>query len=79
MNRDDVIHKLRAHEPELKAAGIVRLAGFGSVASGDNSPESSPGWVRQDETLYVADHGKTRMPPCRFAWNKGRSVLSWMA
>ncbi len=40
MNRDEVINKLRAHEPELKAAGIVRLAVFGSVARGDNSPES---------------------------------------
>lgn len=40
MNRDEVINKLRAHEAELKAAGIVRLAVFGSVARGDNSPES---------------------------------------
>lgn len=40
MNRDEVISTLRAHEPELKAAGIVRLAVFGSVARGDNSPES---------------------------------------
>jgi|HubBroStandDraft_1064217.scaffolds.fasta_scaffold936128_1 predicted nucleotidyltransferase len=40
MNKDDVINKLRAHERELKAAGVVRLAVFGSVARGDNSPES---------------------------------------
>jgi uncharacterized protein len=40
MKRDDVISKLRAHEAELKAAGILRLAIFGSVARGDNSPES---------------------------------------
>jgi uncharacterized protein len=40
MNKDDVISKLRAHESELKAAGIVRLAVFGSVARGDNSRES---------------------------------------
>jgi len=38
--REEVIGKLRAHEPELKAAGIVRLAVFGSVARGDSSPES---------------------------------------
>jgi uncharacterized protein len=37
MNKDQVIAKLREHEPELKAAGIVRLAVFGSVARGDNS------------------------------------------
>lgn len=40
MNRNEVIDKLRAHESELKAAGIVSLAVFGSVARGDNSPES---------------------------------------
>jgi hypothetical protein len=40
MRRDEVISKLRAHEAELKAAGILRLAIFGSVARGDNSPES---------------------------------------
>jgi hypothetical protein len=40
MRRDEVISKLRAHEAELKAVGILRLAIFGSVARGDNSPES---------------------------------------
>lgn len=40
MKRDEVISKLRAHEAELKAAGIVRLAVFGSVARGDDSPGS---------------------------------------
>ena len=40
MKRDEVISRLRAHEAELKAAGIVHLAVFGSVARGDNSPES---------------------------------------
>jgi predicted nucleotidyltransferase len=40
MKRDEVISKLRAHEAELKAAGILRLATFGSVARGDDSPES---------------------------------------
>jgi uncharacterized protein len=52
MNRDDVINKLRAHEPELKAAGIVRLAVFGSVARGDNSPES--------DVDLLADFDKTK-------------------
>lgn len=40
MNRDQIIAKLREHEPELKAAGIIRLAVFGSVARGDNSTGS---------------------------------------
>lgn len=37
---DDVIATLRAHEPELRAAGIRRLSLFGSVARGDASPDS---------------------------------------
>lgn len=34
-DRDDVIATLRAHAPELRAAGIVRLRLFGSVARGE--------------------------------------------
>jgi hypothetical protein len=52
MNKDEVIDKLRAHESELKAAGIVRLAVFGSVARGDNSPES--------DVDLLADFDKTK-------------------
>ena len=32
MTRETVIATLRAHEPELKAAGVVRLSLFGSTA-----------------------------------------------
>jgi predicted nucleotidyltransferase len=35
MTRDQVIATLRAHEQELREAGIVRLSLFGSVARGD--------------------------------------------
>lgn len=35
-----VIATLRAHEAELRAAGIARLALFGSVARGDDGPDS---------------------------------------
>jgi uncharacterized protein len=52
MNKDDVITKLRAHESELKAAGIVRLAVFGSVARGDNSGTS--------DVDLLADFDKTK-------------------
>jgi predicted nucleotidyltransferase len=52
MNRDEVINRLRAHEAELKAAGIIRLAVFGSVARGDNSPES--------DVDLLADFDKTK-------------------
>jgi len=52
MKRDEVISKLRAHEAELKAAGILRLAVFGSVARGDNSSES--------DVDLLADFDKTK-------------------
>jgi predicted nucleotidyltransferase len=35
MDKEQVIAKLRAHEQELKGAGIVRLSLFGSVARGE--------------------------------------------
>jgi predicted nucleotidyltransferase len=40
MNRSTVIAKLREYEPELRAAGIMRISLFGSVARGDESSES---------------------------------------
>ena len=52
MTRDEVVSKLRAHEAELRAAGIVRIAVFGSVARGDNSPHS--------DVDLLADFDKTQ-------------------
>ena len=40
MDREQIIAALRAHEQELKNAGIVRLSLFGSVARGDATPQS---------------------------------------
>ncbi|MGA2807470.1 MAG: nucleotidyltransferase domain-containing protein [Terracidiphilus sp.] len=40
MDKDSVIQMLRLHEPDLKAAGIVHLRLFGSVARGDESAQS---------------------------------------
>lgn len=40
MDKEQVISILREHEPELKAAGIVHLRLFGSVARGDASRAS---------------------------------------
>ncbi|HBK07285.1 MAG TPA: DNA polymerase III subunit beta [Acetobacteraceae bacterium] len=37
---DEVLAILRAHEAELRAAGIVHLALFGSVARGEAGPDS---------------------------------------
>jgi predicted nucleotidyltransferase len=40
MTREEVIAVLRAHEAELKAAGIVHLHLHGSVARDDSGPDS---------------------------------------
>jgi predicted nucleotidyltransferase len=40
MNREQVMATLRAHEPALKAAGVVRLSLFSSTARGDRRPDS---------------------------------------
>jgi predicted nucleotidyltransferase len=40
MKREDVIATLRAHEMELKAAGIVRLSLFGSTARNEARADS---------------------------------------
>jgi predicted nucleotidyltransferase len=40
MDRNSVLLKLREHELELRAAGILRLSLFGSVARGDANEES---------------------------------------
>lgn len=40
MNREDVLARLREHEPELKAAGVVRLSLFGSTVRGERRPDS---------------------------------------
>jgi predicted nucleotidyltransferase len=40
MNREIVISALRAHESELRAAGVVRLSLFGSTARGEARPDS---------------------------------------
>jgi len=40
MNRDEAIALLRAHEAELKSAGIDGLSVFGSVARGDATEAS---------------------------------------
>ena len=40
LRAEDVIATLRAHEAELRAAGIMRLSLFGSVARDNASPDS---------------------------------------
>jgi predicted nucleotidyltransferase len=40
MKSEEIISKLRAHEPELRAAGVVSLALFGSAARDEQREES---------------------------------------
>ena len=39
-SRDQVIHRILAHRPELSQEGIVHLDLFGSIARGDDGPDS---------------------------------------
>jgi predicted nucleotidyltransferase len=52
MDREQVIARLREHEAELKSVGIVRLSVFGSVARGDQTPQS--------DVDLMADFDKTK-------------------
>ena len=40
MTREEIIEKLRAMEPDLRARGITRMQMFGSRARGDERPDS---------------------------------------
>ena len=40
MKQDEVVAALRAHEPELRAAGVVRLSLFGSTARDEAGVDS---------------------------------------
>jgi len=40
MDREVILATLRKHAPELRAAGLIHLRIFGSVARGDASPQS---------------------------------------
>jgi uncharacterized protein len=40
MKSEEIIAKLRAHEPELRAAGVISLALFGSIARDEQRSDS---------------------------------------
>ena len=40
MDRDDILARLRAHESELRSAGVTSLALFGSAARGEQRDDS---------------------------------------
>jgi predicted nucleotidyltransferase len=51
MNRDQVIRALKAHEQELRAAGVVSASLFGSVARGENLAQDVDVVVRLGENF----------------------------
>ena len=52
---DDVIARLRAHEAELRAAGIKRLSLFGSVARGEAGPDSDAAACSASESRNLSN------------------------
>jgi uncharacterized protein len=52
MTSDQIIAKLRQHAPELRAAGLLHLRLFGSLARGEMSAES--------DIDLIADFDKSR-------------------
>ena len=40
MKRDEIIQKLKEREPDLRAQGVTHAALFGSIARGDDRPDS---------------------------------------
>ena len=51
MDRDQAIAALRDHEPELKAAGVLSVSVFGSVARNDGGSDSDV-----DIAVRLAEH-----------------------
>jgi len=51
MERDQVIAALKAHEAELRTAGVVSVSLFGSVARGENSAHDVDVAVRLGENF----------------------------
>jgi uncharacterized protein len=62
IERDQIIAMLRAHERELKEAGIVRVRVFGSVARGDATEASDVDVLAQfDDATPISLIGLVRI------------------
>lgn len=66
MDKGEVLETLRRHEPELKAAGIVHLRLFGSVARGEPSAQSDIDLIAEFDrskrlTLFAMAHLENRL------------------
>jgi predicted nucleotidyltransferase len=66
MDRGAVLETLRLHQPELRAAGIVHLRLFGSLARGDATSQSDVDLMAEFDrsrrrTLVSMTHLKNRL------------------
>ena len=62
MDNGTVIQTLRAHEPELRAAGIVHLGLFGSVARGESNAQSDVDLMAEfDRSMRLTLFGLVRI------------------
>ena len=62
IDKDQVIARLRAHERELKEAGIIRIRVFGSVARGDATEASDVDVLAQfDDAKPISLIGLVRL------------------
>ena len=57
MNRDHVIRALKAHEQYLRAAGVISLSLFGSMARGESNPDDVDIAVRLGENFSHGGFG----------------------
>lgn len=70
MDRNEVIRRLREHEADLRAAGVVKLCVFGSVARGDNTAGS--------DVDLLADFDKSRQYTLLTMGRLERQLADWL-
>ncbi|MDP2298134.1 MAG: nucleotidyltransferase domain-containing protein [Pseudolabrys sp.] len=65
MRRDEVIARLKEAEPALRARGIRRAAVFGSVARGDDRPDSDIDiMIEIDPTFHLTVYDYVGLKEC---------------
>lgn len=78
MDKGRVIETLRAHQDELRAAGVVRLSVFGSVARGEASQQSDVDLMAdfdRSKRLTLVKIGSLQAAPERMAWRGSRAFV----
>jgi hypothetical protein len=76
VNRDHVIRALKAHEQELRAAGVVSVSLFGSTARGGSDPGDVDIAVRLGENWKLLSNIYPNCSAARWMWSKSRCARS---